>query len=250
MRSYSPIINPRQYSSNVTGLTISDLEFNNADLLKLTNASGGIVTGIKAGYDGQILNIVSTGGGNFQFKTESGNSVAANRLICFSAAGTSGNYITSLGTATFQYDAVAARWRMIHSEQGSPIQYFLTWANLTTQPAIGNGTIGGFWVTRGRNVDVNIFLSIGSTTTLGTGGLWLFSLPFPFLGTINPAGGAIVSSAGGSTNNIGISLITTAFHGDGDIFISLGTAGNAGDVTPAGITTGDFLRTSISYTIN
>lgn len=248
MRSYSPIINPQQYASNVTGITINDLEFNNADLLKLTNASGGIITGIKAGYDGQILYIVSTGGGNFQFKTENANSSAANRLICFSAAGTSGNYITALGTATFQYDAVTARWRMIHSEQGSPIQYFLTWANLSTQPAIGNGTISGFWVTRGRNVDVNIFLSIGSTTTFGTGGLWLFSLPFPFLGTTNPAGAAVVSNGG--TNNVGISLITTAFHGDGDIIITLGTAGNVGNAVPAGMTTGDFLRTSISYTIN
>jgi hypothetical protein len=51
------------------------------------------------------------------------------------------------------------------------------WTTLGTQPVLGNGTLVGQYTRIGKSVNVKIKLTIGSTTTLGTGG-WGFGLPF------------------------------------------------------------------------
>jgi hypothetical protein len=58
--------------------------------------------------------------------------------------------------------------------------YTPTWAGSTTNPVLGNGTIAGRYMRVGKTFDVNIQLTMGSTTTFGTG-VWSFSLPFTLL---------------------------------------------------------------------
>jgi hypothetical protein len=56
------------------------------------------------------------------------------------------------------------------------ITYTPTWTASTTNPSIGDGTITGRYKQIGKTTFVHIKLSIGSTTTFGSGS-WRFSLP-------------------------------------------------------------------------
>jgi hypothetical protein len=55
--------------------------------------------------------------------------------------------------------------------------YTPEWTAATSNPAIGDGTLEGRYVQRGKTCLVNILLVAGSTTTFGSGA-WSFSLPF------------------------------------------------------------------------
>lgn len=54
--------------------------------------------------------------------------------------------------------------------------YTPTWTGTTTNPTLGNGTLTGEWSRRGNRISVDITLTIGSTTTLGSG-TWEFTVP-------------------------------------------------------------------------
>ncbi|MFD8404673.1 hypothetical protein ACFV1G_08315 [Streptomyces anulatus] len=54
--------------------------------------------------------------------------------------------------------------------------YTPTWSGATTNPAIGNGVLLGRYMKWGRTCQVRIDISMGSTTTYGSGG-WSLSLP-------------------------------------------------------------------------
>lgn len=54
--------------------------------------------------------------------------------------------------------------------------YVPTWTAVTTNPALGNGALAGRWLKAGKLLVVSIKLTVGSTTTFGTGS-WLFTYP-------------------------------------------------------------------------
>lgn len=54
--------------------------------------------------------------------------------------------------------------------------YTPTWTALTTNPSVGNGTLGGAYMKVGRFVHFRIKLTTGSTTTYGSGA-YRFALP-------------------------------------------------------------------------
>lgn len=60
--------------------------------------------------------------------------------------------------------------------ENAPQIYTPTWTGQTTNPALGDGSIIGEYFVMGKLVTVHVLLTIGSTTTLGTG-YWLFGLP-------------------------------------------------------------------------
>jgi len=60
---------------------------------------------------------------------------------------------------------------------GSNQGYVPQWVGSVTNPSIGNGSITGTYNMRGNVVEVQIFISMGSTTTYGSGS-YTFSLPF------------------------------------------------------------------------
>jgi hypothetical protein len=56
-------------------------------------------------------------------------------------------------------------------------EYSPTWASVSNpQPVLGNGTLKARWAKAGKLVHVRLRLTIGATTTLGTG-VWSFTLP-------------------------------------------------------------------------
>lgn len=58
-----------------------------------------------------------------------------------------------------------------------PVSYTPVWAATGTQPSIGDGTLNGRYVLRGKMCLVDIHLLMGSTTTYGSGN-WSFTIPF------------------------------------------------------------------------
>lgn len=109
---------------------IDDLDVKGYSLLRMNNASLATIRGIRAGYPGQLITIVSVGAGQVNLAHQNTNSAAANRLINTVTSG-----ITPLaagtGKCTYRYDAETARWRLIQHEQGAEIDIAFDAANYT-----------------------------------------------------------------------------------------------------------------------
>lgn len=86
--------------------------------------------------------------------------------------------------------------------------YTVSWTGATTNPTLGNGTLTGRWGQFGPFVHVQISLTIGSTSTGGSG-RWQFSLP------VTPADGTVLTA-------IGIDVSATTRYG-GSAWVTTGT---------------------------
>lgn len=152
---------PSVFTTTTTG-NIDDLNFLNADLIRMNNATLSTIRGLKAGYAGQKVTIVSIGAGQVSLAHQDGNSAAGNRLL---------NTVTSVSTplaggvgfATYQYDATTLRWRLVNHEQGAYITVPYDSANFTA--ATGTWTVDsgdqlafGYWI-RGRECIYTIDLA-------------------------------------------------------------------------------------------
>lgn len=74
---------------------------------------------------------------------------------------------------------------------GAWVAYTPTWTAATTAPSIGNGSLTGRYMQAGKTVDFAITLSMGSTTSFGSGA-WAFSLPVTSLVGTNGSPNGIV----------------------------------------------------------
>ena len=167
------------YPSQLTTTAAGDQpDFNtgNSVTVFMNNATLTTIRGIVAGLPGQIVTFISVGASQVDFvHQDATDSTAANRLI---------NTVTSIntsiypgkGTASYQYDASALRWRLIRHEQGNAIAYTPTWSASVSNPAIGNGTLSGSYYVRGANVLMIVNIVAGSTTTFGSG-FWVLGTP-------------------------------------------------------------------------
>jgi len=99
---------------------IDDLDFSNASIIRMNNASDATIRGLLAGVPGQIVTIVSIGAGHVYLAHQNANSDPENRLINFASSGNT-PLAKGSGTATYQYDGTTDRWRLIQHEQGDPI---------------------------------------------------------------------------------------------------------------------------------
>jgi hypothetical protein len=130
--------------------------------------------------------------------------------------------------------------------EGSEISgsYQPTWTTLATDPTLGNGTLTGSYYKIGKLVHVDLDLSIGSTTTFGTGNEWFFSVP---------------STAGKSTRGLAFYFDVSAVNaysgicnmvaGNSTLEIWADNDGAArwGPTTPVIHATGDTLKFSFTY---
>lgn len=84
--------------------------------------------------------------------------------------------------------------------------YTPSWTATTTNPAIGNGTIHGHYTREGRTVTATVTITMGSSTTYGTG-TWKVSLPFT-RAAVNPrATGALFMFDSGTIFRSGVALV-------------------------------------------
>jgi hypothetical protein len=138
-----------------------------------TNATLLTINGMVPGEDGQRLVIVAVGAGNVALAPEALTSLAANRFTNYATASSA---MLSGGSGSAEYVYGQGRWRMIAHEQGAWLPFTSVWSAVTTAPAIGNGTITGAYWLKGRTMSCRVILTVGSTTTFGTGA-WQLSLP-------------------------------------------------------------------------
>lgn len=139
----------------------SFLRCNNATLLS--------ATGFSAGFDGQILEVVSVGAGNVSVAHQSGSSSAANRTINIATSGAS--FLgAGYGVMTFVYDGTSSRWRMIFLDQGAPIDVAYTAGDYTSDTGtwtVDSGDLIAYnYLLRGRML--TLVLGINNSTVTGT----------------------------------------------------------------------------------
>lgn len=115
---------------------IDDLDFGNASIIRMNNATISTIRGLKAGAAGQRITIVSIGAGEVHFSNENAGSTASYRLINFVTSCTT-PLAAGKGTATYQYDATTNRWRLVSHNQGASITVAFDAANFTSS---GGGT--------------------------------------------------------------------------------------------------------------
>jgi len=73
--------------------------------------------------------------------------------------------------------------------------YTPAWTTTGTAPVLGNGTITGFYMSAGKLTQYKIRLTMGSTTTYGTGS-FTFSLPVSgSVASYDPMGSAVLHDA-------------------------------------------------------
>lgn len=122
--------------------------------------------------------------------------------------------------------------------------YTPVWAG-TSNPSLGNGSIEGRYSQNGKTVDFSIVLTVGSTTTRGSGN-WTFSLPVNArdgLHVVVPAfqlSPNVPLMARGSSAGVGNTL---------NLYMTSGTSASALDGTnnQSGLTTGTSLRIAGTY---
>ena len=131
-----------------------------------------------------------------------------------------------------------------------PQDYPCAWSG-PTPPALGNGTLISRYSLTGRICRVNIVLTMGSTTTYGTGA-WTFTLPIQAqAGSLVQVGLGVATDATGTTR---YPLFILLVAGATTItFIMPATAGgtvsNIDATTPFTWATTDTLRLQIDYEV-
>ncbi len=120
--------------------------------------------------------------------------IAANAAIAVSklAAGSDGEILATSGSAS--------QWVDPNSLLGQVQSYTPAWTSTSTQPSLGNGSISGKYIKFGKLIYFTVGLTLGSTTTVGTG-IWLFSVPVPIHNevAIFPGSTSYVDTSAGGT---------------------------------------------------
>lgn len=148
-----------EYIVTTTG-NIDDLDFSNANLIRMNNASLSTIRGLKAGTAGQQVTIVSVGAGQVNLAhQDTGDGTPASRLINFVTSGVT-PLAAGTGTAIYQYDGTTARWRLIKHDQGA-------W--ITPSFSAGDYTANGSmtWTVGSGDVITNSYLVVGKSLLWG-----------------------------------------------------------------------------------
>lgn len=119
--------------------------------------------------------------------------------------------------------------------------YTPAWTATGTAPAVNNGSITGSYISVGKLTIGKLKLTLGSTSTVGTGS-YRFSLPVTAAdASLYAIGSGFVDDASGSVYAVGARLITTTTCA---LFQSPGTIGATSPVVPAN---GDVYTIEFAY---
>lgn len=186
------------YTSQATG-GVRFIDTGSASIIgsqigKLTVDAGTEPSGVNGGnYAGnRILGDVSIDISNSSFSSNTFSNVTVTFV-----SGTSGhsfgssNVLSSSATITDNSNDSD----IVDSRDAISDSYTPTWTAATTNPSLGNGTISGLVFKRGNLVTVQITLTMGSTTTYGSGA-WSFSVPFAPSSSLAGFGSAVALDSG------------------------------------------------------
>jgi hypothetical protein len=209
---------------------------------KLTIAAGTSPAGINGGMysSNRITGSISVSVSNSVF---SGNQLGGTSITF--QAGTSGHLFVgnSVQVGTTLTDSSTSSI-VVDPREAVQTNYTPTWTAASVDPTLGNGTLQGVYIKTGKRVDVQLYLVIGSTTTLGTG-VWYFSLPF-------------IPSTGLAWIGSGLAFISgTAFYvvaaqsmtdSSGRMILTADGAGNqVSPTSPGAWPSNSYLAVSLSY---
>ena len=157
-------------TNDAAHVTFDDLDFQNASLIRMNNTYDTTIRGLKTGYPGQIVTIVSLGDGYVFLAHASTGSVAANRLTNYVTTGNTPLGFGS-GRATYQYDVTTSRWRLIFHEQGGWITPTFAAGDFTGNGAMTWTLTGGDVTTMRyhlRGTSLTVQFNLVTTTVGGT----------------------------------------------------------------------------------
>jgi len=150
----STVVNANVLTTTSTG-TVNNFSINaNTTVVRCNNASDLTITGITAGFDGQVVIFETIGaGGHVFFTNQDTGSSDPNKLINFITsgptpiAGASGQR----GSASYWYDATTQRWRLFNHQQGNFIDISFSAGDFTA-----NGSMT--WTVASGDVVANKYL--------------------------------------------------------------------------------------------
>jgi hypothetical protein len=129
---------------------------------------------------------------------------------------------------------------------GPSVAYTPPFTTSGTAPSLGNGTIAGLYARSGAAMTATILLTVGSTTTFGTGDL-RFGIPLaPVQGTVAASHGlgVITDSSTGDRTLCAAQVATGVVYA---ILLQSGAAGPVSGTSPYTLATGDTIRFTVTY---
>lgn len=132
--------------------------------------------------------------------------------------------------------------------EGPGVTYTPTWTAASVNPAIGDGTISGWYTRNGNVITATITVVMGGTTTFGTGE-YIFSLPVATTVTDRNFVGAVHALDSGNAYRAGSCVLAPGV--DADTVRCYGDAGSTGysPTVPHTWASGDTLNISITYIV-
>lgn len=156
-----------------------------------------------------------------------------------------GVFTGTVPTILAGYTPLGSDWTTITDELSAiataPTSYTPTWSANGTAVSLGNGTISGAYRQIGKWVDYRLILTMGGTTTFGTG-FYLFTLPVTASHLLN-LGSAKFLDAGTQDRN------GTAYLFDTTHVVATSNAGAAGQLVPHTWAVNDTFMIQILYEV-
>lgn len=128
------------------------------------------------------------------------------------------------------------------------VPYTPAWSSTGTAPALGNGTLVGWYKLIGKTCTVTLRLTAGSTSTYGTGA-YGFSLPFTASSSADWVGRAFLgdASVGASGYSQGTAFIGASATGLNVYAGSVGASSQVGATSPQVFASGDRIWATCDY---
>ena len=145
----------------------------------------------------------------------------------------------------------ASEINVLDGQMGAWTSYTPSWTAVTTNPAIGNGTLSGAYQKIGRTVHFRIYILAGSTTTFGSG-YWYLTLPVAWSGNNDYANASIGSATCANSAGYAVGFAQLVGGGPTDTIriktMNLGSEGNFWkSENPVTWTTGDTIHITGTY---
>ena len=157
------ILYASQYAGSVQGLAYARVK---------TTLSTVKVCARQAGVTSSTLCVTHSGSGNWELlKVPFILSATSNGLSINTASNVTGTVLIDdafVGAVDLKVDTNnISNWQ----------SYTPTWYNSTTNPSVGNGSISGKWRRVGSDMEGEVIIRVGSTTTFGTGTIMSVDIP-------------------------------------------------------------------------
>lgn len=217
-----------------------------SDYIILFNRSGENWAGDNA-YNVTVTDFILGGSNTQDAIVINGAPISSTFGQCLVSNVSSDATLNRVGTNATVFGVVNSKFSNYFCATECPQSFIPSWTGTVSNPSIGNGTLIGYYTLENKLCTVEMELTVGSTTTFGSGN-WAFSVPFsPSADVSNSIGSAIALNFGvnfytGTTIMAPNSAAITAYLGGI-------TPNSVNPTNPWTWKTGDTLKMQITYPI-